>query len=66
MADDRNGFVILILCISQDIWAAVKWVGVEIGKGYYKRLEVGKGRDNMALYDINPIFSIDMDSLSAI
>jgi hypothetical protein len=34
--EDRNHFFVMILCVSQDIWVAVRWVGmeVEIGKGY--------------------------------
>ena len=31
---DRNHFVVMILSIYQDIWVAVRGVGLEIGKGY--------------------------------
>ncbi len=39
---------------------------VEIADSYHKFLGLTRSGDTMALYDINPIFSIDMDSLSAI
>jgi hypothetical protein len=31
---DRNGFVVMILSIVQDIWVGIGWIEVEIGKGY--------------------------------
>jgi hypothetical protein len=33
----------MILSIHQDIWAAVKRAGLEIGKGHDKPFEAGKG-----------------------
>jgi hypothetical protein len=41
-------------------------LGVKIAKSYHDILRVGRRRDNMALYDINPVFSIDINRLSAI
>ena len=39
---------------------------VKIAESYHNVFGLTRIGDNMALYDINPIFSIDMDSLSAI
>jgi hypothetical protein len=31
---DRNHFAVMILSIYQDVWATVRWVGMEIAEGY--------------------------------
>jgi hypothetical protein len=41
-------------------------LGVKIRESYDNTLRAGEIKDNMALYDINPVLSIDINRLSAI